>query len=53
MHYKRALLPLIIGYLFIYLLKKKIVKIVFVVKPWAPQVAVLSHDLGSMGAAKG
>ena len=49
MHYKRALLPLTIGYLFI----KKIVKIGFVVKLWAPHVAVLGHDLGSTGAAKG
>ena len=53
MHYKRALLPPTIGYLFIYLLKKKIVKIVFVVKLWAPHVVVLSHDLGSTGAVKG
>ena len=49
MHYKRALLPLTIGYLFI----KKIVKIGFVVKLWAPHVAVLGHDVGSTGAAKG
>ena len=49
MHYKRALLPLTIGYLFI----KKIVKIGFVVKLWAPQVVVLVHDLGSTGMAKG
>ena len=39
--------------IFTYLLKKKILKIRFMVKLWAPHVAVLNHDLGSTGVAKG